>query len=141
MRVWAQDSNGDIVLGPPSQMFLVDNNAAVEQAILTALLLFQGEWFLDTTAGVPWLSRVIGVGTSPLYDTVIKNAILGVQGVARITSYQSSLLNNVLTVSVSVQTIFSTSITLNNIALTPLGAAPNNGVVTLEGYATGGYGR
>jgi hypothetical protein len=98
---------GDYSFGRGSQEFLVNSPATVAQAILTALLLHQGEWFLDLTAGVPYDTQILGFGTTSLYDAAIKNAILGVQGVLSILSYSSSLdAQRNLKVDVRVDTIY-----------------------------------
>jgi hypothetical protein len=99
---------GDFVFGRGPSEYLVNSSACVAQAIRTALLLFQGEWFLDSTAGMPWFQQVLGNYTASLYDTAIKNEILGVQGVASIASYSSTLNTKTrsLTVSVIVNTIY-----------------------------------
>jgi hypothetical protein len=110
------DANGDYVFGNSEQDFLVDSPACVAQAISTALQLLQGEWFLDTTAGVPWLTEVIGLGTGATYDTVIKNAILGVQGVQDIASYTSVLDGTTLVVSAVVDSVYGQA-SVNNLTL------------------------
>lgn len=91
MRYRALTSTGDYRLGRGSQEFLVNTPACVGQAVLTALLLHQGEWFLDLTVGMPWETQVLGKGTLSLYDAAIKAAILNVQGVKSILSYESIL--------------------------------------------------
>lgn len=108
MRVRALTASGDFSFGNGRANFLVDTPAAVAQEVLTTLLLFQGEWFLDITAGVPWFTQVAGVGTIPLYDQTIKDAILNVQGVTGIVNYSSSLNRTmrVLSVSVTIDTLF-----------------------------------
>jgi hypothetical protein len=137
MRYRALDKNGDYSFGHGQANFLVNSSATVAQAILTALLLHQGEWFLDNTVGVPYETKVVGYNTQPLYDSVIKNAINGVQGVLAITNYSSSLntVTRLLTVTVTVSTIFSAvPVTIS----TTLSVTGGYGV---GGYGTGGYGR
>lgn len=129
MRVRAQDSAGDYTFGQGRQNFLVNSAAMVAQLIRTALLLFLGEFFLDTTAGVAWLTEVIGINTGPNYDTVIRNAIQNVQGVSAILEYSSSLVGRNLTVNVTVSTIFGSNATANGIS-----------VQLPEGWGTGGFG-
>lgn len=136
MRYRRLDANFDYTFGQGSQNFLVDSAATVAQAIRTALLLFQGEWFLDQTAGVPYVAppaavgQVVGYGTKGLYDNVIKQAILGVQGVLQILNYSSSLnpANRALTISAQVLTTFGV-VPLNNFT-TPIGL----------GYGVGAFG-
>jgi hypothetical protein len=108
MRVRALDANGDMTFGAGAQNFLVDSPQAVLQCVLTAMKLWQGEWFLDTTAGIPWNTQVLGADTQPLYDNAIRTAIRAVQGVTGISSYSSSFnpSTRVLTVSVTITTQF-----------------------------------
>lgn len=128
MRYRAEDANGDYTFGQGDQNFLVNSAAMVAQAIRTALLLLKGEFFLDTTAGVAWLTEVIGINTGPNYDTVIRNAIHNVQGVSAILEYSSSLAGRKLTVNVTVSTIFG-NVTVNGIS-----------VQLPAGWGTGGFG-
>lgn len=111
MRVRALTATQDYSFGQGSANFLVDSVATVAQEVLTTLLLFQGEWFLDITAGVPWFTQVAGVGTIPLYDQIIKEAILNVQGVTGIVNYSSSLNRpmRALSVSATIDTLFGTT--------------------------------
>ena len=108
MRVRAQDANGDMTFGFGQANFLVNSPQAVLQLILTGLKLFQGEFFLNTAAGMPWNSQVIGFGTQSLYDPAIQNQILNTTGVTGLTSYSSSLnkVTRELSVAFSVSTQF-----------------------------------
>lgn len=131
MRVRALDQNGDMTFGSGSANFLVNSPQAVLQCVLTALRLWQGEWFLDTTAGVPWSTQVLGMNTQSLYDNAIQTAIRGVQGVTAITSYSSSL--NATTRELSVEAEISTAYGDATLS-TSLYAPPQ-----LSGYGVGGY--
>lgn len=118
MRVRAQDANGDYTFGQSAANFLVDSNAAVAQTIGTRLLLWEGEWFLDVTEGTPWLQRVLGAHTKPLYDAAIQQRVLGTLGVNSIDEYTSTLdpASRGLAVSMKVSTQFgqvAVALTLN----------------------------
>ena len=133
MRVRQMDSSGDYTFGRGSANFLVDSAEMVVQKILTGLMLFQGEFFLNTSAGMPWKTRVLGFGTQSLYDNAIKNQIRSTAGVTSITSYTSSLnkTTRLLTVIVGGQSAFGPfSLT------TALSFAPP----PLGGYGVGGLG-
>lgn len=108
MRVRMLTATLDYAYGQGSANYLVDSRAAVALEVFTTLQLFQGEWFLDINAGVPWLTQVVGVNTIPLYDQVIKNAIQNVQGVTAIVSYSSTLnrATRALFVSATIDTQF-----------------------------------
>lgn len=79
------DANGDYQVG----QFFVNTPAAVGQAVLTRLRLWQGEWFLDTTDGTPWLQDILGHNTN--YDLEIQKRILDTPGVTEIVSYSSNV--------------------------------------------------
>ena len=51
-------------------------------------MTFEGEGFLDTEAGVPWLTEIMGRGyDSALADAVVKAEILDTDGVTEITTF------------------------------------------------------
>ena len=104
MRYRALDANGDYTFGQNGANFLIDSPAAVGQAVLTTLLLLQGEWFLDSTVGVPYNTGILGTGTEGTYDYVIQTAILSVTGVTSIAEYTSSVTNRQLSISALINT-------------------------------------
>jgi hypothetical protein len=72
--------NGDLVI--------VDHSQAVGQNLRQALSLFFGEWFLDTSAGVPYYQSILLKNPDPAsIDGVLKNAILSVKGVDELLSF------------------------------------------------------
>lgn len=80
---------------------------AVVQAILTRLLLWTGEWFLDDREGTPYEDRILGYGTQGTRDAAIKERIVLTPGVVQILSYASSVdASRKMTVSATVQTDF-----------------------------------
>lgn len=109
MRVRALSVTGDYQFGRSQGNFLLDTPAAVGQLVGTAMRLLQGEWFLDTQAGMPWAQEVLGRGTVNFYDLVIQDYVLSIQGVASIVTYASKLdgVTRRLTVSITIDTIFS----------------------------------
>lgn len=111
MRYRKLDANGDYTFGGGANDFLVNTPDTVAQAVVTRLNLLQGEWFLDTTAGMPWATDVIGKYTSRTYDAAIRNCILGTDGVTEITAYSSSWDTEARTLSVTatITTIYGTT--------------------------------
>lgn len=87
------DANGDYVFGQSGQDFLnaVD---AVGQAIKTRLWLLYGEWWEDTTDGLPlWQDIMGGRGSDTnlrIIDGIIKTRILGTLNVTGITKFSST---------------------------------------------------
>lgn len=94
------DANGDYQLGA----FLANTPETVGQAVLTRLLLWRGEWFLDTADGTPYMQDILGHRTN--YDLEIQTRILGTPGVVEITDYSSSVVNRKLSVACTLKTIY-----------------------------------
>jgi hypothetical protein len=64
----------------------------VLQNIRQALGAFRGEWFMDTTVGVPWFQTIFQKGTSKAErDAVLSAAILGAPGVIQLASFSSTV--------------------------------------------------
>jgi hypothetical protein len=136
MRVRALSPTGDYTFGSGGQNYLVNSATAVAQCVQTALLLFLGEWFLDTSAGVAWLTEVIGFGTESTRDVVVRNAILGVQGVNSIVNYNSELVGTTFNVGpITVDTDYG----LITIPLVGIPVNPGNGW-GVGPIGDGGYG-
>ncbi len=56
MRYRREDADGDYTFGSGDDTWLINSPEAVAQAIKTRFELWYGEWFLDTTAGTPWIN-------------------------------------------------------------------------------------
>lgn len=108
MRYRALDANGDYSFGSGQANFLVNSPAAVGQLVLTNLLLMEGEWFLDTTVGTPYLQQILGKGTSTEYDMAIQDVVLNTQGVTEIVAYTSTYnsATRALTVQMTIDTVY-----------------------------------
>lgn len=111
MRYRVLDTNGDMSLGNGSANFYHDIPAAVAQAVKTRLLLFRGEWFLDTTEGTPWMTDVLGKGTTTRYDGAIQQRIRDTLGVVALTGYSSVLRSaeRALTISATITTVYGST--------------------------------
>ena len=122
MRVRQMTSAGDMTFGQGAANFLADTPATVAQVAMTRMNLWTGEWFLDTTEGMPWLTNVVGTGTQGVYDQAILNRITGTPGVSSIAAYQSELsaVTRSLTFSTALNTFYGTTqLTSNGPALPP----------------------
>lgn len=107
MRYRKLSPTNDYVFGQGAPEFLVDTPETVGQAVRTRLRLSQGEWFLDTTEGTPYATEILGAGTQPLYDSAIKERVLGTTGVTSIDEYASSLSQNrALSVTMTISTLY-----------------------------------
>ena len=79
MKYRKLDSNGDYQLGHGNLDFFQDVPEAVAQSVMTRLQLWQGQWFIDTTSGTPWLQQILGKRMA--VESVLRARILGTQGV------------------------------------------------------------
>lgn len=113
----------DMEFGQGTQNYISDEEA-VEQNVRTRLLTFKGEWFLDTSLGVPYINNddaeVIGFlgvvpASIPGAEAIIKKAILEVKGVDRILSFASTFdhTTRLLTINTIIATIYATTIEVN----------------------------
>ncbi|NTA27389.1 hypothetical protein [Allorhizobium ampelinum] len=91
MRYRKLDSNDDYSFGHGLSDFWIDVPDAVAQSVSTRLQLQTGTWFLDTTEGIDWKTKVLGRYTGDTRDPVIRARILATTGVTEITDYSSAL--------------------------------------------------
>jgi hypothetical protein len=103
-----QDSNGDYVFGTGQSSFWINQAEMVGQIISTRLMLYQSEWFLDTTDGTPWNTQVLGKYTDSTRDPVIQARVLGTPQVAGISGYNSQVIppTRTFNAAMSVNTTF-----------------------------------
>lgn len=108
MRYRRLDANGDYSFGRQSADFYIDEPRAVAQAAMTRLMLYFGEWFLDTSDGTRWYESILGVNTRFTRDLEIKARVLGTPNVTEITSYSSNFDGNTraFRVSLTINTPF-----------------------------------
>lgn len=67
---------------------LVDKAEQVRQQLLIKLKLWQGEWFLDTEFGTPYLQKILGKQlTLSGALAALRKSILEVEGVRQILSF------------------------------------------------------
>lgn len=130
MRYRKLDLNNDMVFGHGGADYLVNSAQTVAQAIFTALRLLLGEWFLDTTVGLPWLTQVVGRNQKNTYDQIVKSAVKGVQGVVDISGYSSILDANSRALTITQSTVITIYGTINL-----------QGISIPVGYGQSPYGR
>lgn len=108
MRYRKLDANCDYTFGQSQNDFWVNVPQTVAQAVQTGLKLFQGEWFLDTSAGVPWRQNILGKYSSNAYDLILKAQILNTTGVQTLDSYISTedAQTREVTVNATIDTIY-----------------------------------
>lgn len=85
----------DLFLDGAGNLGVVTEAAAVGQHVRQRLMFYRGEWFLDTTAGVPWLQEIMGSAYDPaLAEAVVKAEILGTHGVTSIEAFSVSFVRS-----------------------------------------------
>ncbi len=86
VRDIALDENGDwLISGGDIQ--LIGDGPAIVQAVKIAIQFYQGEWFLDVSAGMPWWQQILV--KNPNVNQIqgaFRAAILAVDGVQGINS-------------------------------------------------------
>ena len=107
-RVRKQTPTGDYSFGAGLSDFYINAPETIGQIVETSLLLWYGEYFLDTTAGTPYLQGIIGTHSQSLADFTIRQRVLNVEGVVSIEDYSSVLDPDTrkLSVSMNINTIY-----------------------------------
>jgi hypothetical protein len=94
MKIRKLDTNGDIHFGYGDADFISDSAQTVAQKVVQRLRLWEGEWFLDVTAGTPWKARVLGRKYSKNIVQIIKQRIEETEGVQSVSSLDVSFEGN-----------------------------------------------
>jgi hypothetical protein len=102
---------GDSTFGQGLANFWINSPFGVGQEVETTLRLFLGEWYLDTSKGTPWTTKILGYGTSTTRDLAIKTVILQTPNVVNLESYSSTFnpTTRQFTVTATILTAFSQS--------------------------------
>lgn len=88
-------ATNDLFLDADGNLAMVTSAEAVGQHVRQRLGFFRGEWFLDTTAGMPWLDEILGQKYDPaLSEAVVKAEILATHGVTEIASFSVSFIKS-----------------------------------------------
>lgn len=107
MRVRQLSPTGDYTWGQSQQNFLIDVPAAVGQCVQTRLLLFAGEWYLDTNVGLQLIGGVIGKVQQSVADSNILDTVNGTQGLLGVSNYSSQVDDQRnFTVQMTINTIY-----------------------------------
>lgn len=74
----------------------------VVQRLKIRLLRFLGEWFLNTSLGMPYLQAILNKNTPRfLIESYFKTVILGTQDVVRLTAFTMTYVNRTRTMSIA----------------------------------------
>ena len=112
MRVRKLDQSGDMTFGRGQSNYFINLPDGVGQCVKTRLGLWLGQWFLDTSAGVPYNTQVLGKYTGSTRDVILRETILGTIGVKAILAYSSQLNRDTrqFAVQATIDTIYGQTI-------------------------------
>lgn len=80
------DSQHDLMV-KEGKLVLVSGANLVAQRIKITLLTFLGEWFVDTTIGIPYLEQVlVKPADKTKLENIFRKKILSVEGVKKVMS-------------------------------------------------------
>lgn len=125
-------STNDIVI-ENGDMSLVDGVDAIEQDLQQQLQVWLGEWFLDTTIGIPYRQQILVKNPNlDIVQAILVNAAVNVPGVQVIneTEFAYEPTNRVLDVQMQGQTSNGQTI----VAQTTINPQPQ--LATIEGTNT-----
>lgn len=106
MRVRSLDAAGDWLFGKGQNDYLTAN-AAVVQNISTRLLMFLGDCFFDTAAGIDWFN-LLGAKNETALSLAVAAVILNTEEVTALNQLSIGLdVARNLTIKFQVQTIYS----------------------------------
>lgn len=82
----------DIVLAKRN-LVLISENGALAQLCESRLLMLKGDYFLDKTQGIPYISQVfVKTNDKSLVDSFFKNTLLETEDVNSIVSYSGEYI-------------------------------------------------
>ncbi|MCD1645239.1 hypothetical protein [Aurantimonas coralicida] len=89
------DAPHDLYLDGDGNLVMVTDARAVGQHVRQRLMTYEKEWFLDTTAGVPWLDEIMGKRENlALAEGLMKAEILDTDGVTGISDFSPRYLRS-----------------------------------------------
>jgi len=100
----------DIFLDETGNLAMTHDAEAVAQHAKQRIMTFEGEWFLNSNVGVPWLSDIFAQAfDSTLSEAIIKSTIQKTDGVTEIVSFSVNFgrtIRNLKSSGIVVQTIY-----------------------------------
>ena len=83
--IYLDPQTHDLDLCPDMELQLTTGAQRIEQQIKITLLTFLGEWFLDTTWGVPYIERImVKTPNRAQIESIIRAKVKGVPGVTAV---------------------------------------------------------
>lgn len=110
-------ATNDLFLDATGNLATVKDAEAVGQHVRQRLKTFEGEWFLDTTVGVPWIDQIFKKPYDPVIaEAVVKEEVLDTDGVTGIKDFNISLdpvTRNLIMKRIKVSTVYEEEATVN----------------------------
>ena len=101
--------NGDYTFGQGTANFLTGAEA-VAQAVKTKILLLSAEWWEDLEDGTPLFDGILLQRSSEegkkAVDLIVRDRLLGVEGVVQVSSFASTLSDGYYQANVTVETLY-----------------------------------
>ncbi|XTZ36837.1 hypothetical protein ACQYRI_12595 [Salmonella enterica] len=91
MRYRRESTGRAYTFGGGDNTWLINTPETVTQAVKTRFELWRGQWFLDTTAGMPWMQSVLGKHKPDTWGIIIRKYILETPGVKSIISFDTTI--------------------------------------------------
>lgn len=92
---------GDLELSQ-NKFSIVTGIDEIRQRCIQNLRTFLGEWFLDTTIGVPYFQAILVKNPQEnVVDTFLKNEILSTPGVVELLEYDADFDSSIRTLNVT----------------------------------------
>ena len=112
----------DLFLRSDNSLAVARDAAAIAQHVKQRMKMFEGEWFLDTTAGLPWIPQRgrFGIFDRPYRagqsEALIKAEILDTPGVVEITEFEARIdaSRRALVIEAEIVTIFDDRIRITS---------------------------
>jgi len=81
-------NNNNDIFADQGRIRRVSDGAQISQAVRNRLLMYYGEWFLDTTSGVPYLESVFTRPTDLVVaESIIKSVIVNTPGILSLNEF------------------------------------------------------
>jgi hypothetical protein len=117
---FALNANGDMYIGPDGNLAMVTGVAAVQQDCLCKMRAQQGEMIYQPLDGLPYLTDVWLQKNLAKWQAVARQQLLAVPGVIMVPSISFALVEDILTYTAEIQTVYSQAITITGNISGPL---------------------
>lgn len=105
------DTNNDLYRGADGNLVVADSLQAVLAACATASKAQLGEMILATGQGIPNFQTIwVGSPNYALFQSYLRNTLLGVDGVLEVKSITMTASNNVLNYTATIETKYGTAV-------------------------------